>query len=126
MGLDSKDAARPAGDYAAATTQRLAFGMALVGAPDLLLLDEPFAGLEPTGVQETYDIVREESRRGTTVLLASPRVAHVEAVCDRAAVLDDGRLVSVTAADALGDVAATARCSHRRTTPDTTRSVLQS
>jgi ABC-2 type transport system ATP-binding protein len=75
-------------------TQRLVFGMALVGDPELLILDEPSSGLDPNGAKEMRDIILEENNRGTTVFFSSHILSQVEAVCDRVGILRDGELVA--------------------------------
>jgi len=74
--------------------QRLVLGMALVGDPDLLILDEPTTGLDPNGAREIREIIREENNRGTTVFFSSHILAQVEAVCDRVGILRNGQLVA--------------------------------
>jgi ABC-2 type transport system ATP-binding protein len=88
------DAARPAADYSKGMRQRLALAMALVGSPDLLVLDEPTTGLDPNGAAELREIVREETERGATVLFSSHVLEQVEAVCDRVGILQNGRLIA--------------------------------
>jgi len=95
VGLDPEDTERPAGDYSKGMRQRLATGMALVGDPDLLIMDEPSTGLDPHGIREMQDLVRREAERGTTVFFSSHILEHVEAVCDRVGVLNEGELVAV-------------------------------
>ncbi|MFA9416025.1 ABC transporter ATP-binding protein [Natrinema sp. HArc-T2] len=95
VGLSAADAARPAGDYSKGMRQRLATGIALVGDPDLLIMDEPSSGLDPNGISEMQDLVRSEAERGTTVFFSSHILEHVEAVCDRVGVLNEGELVAV-------------------------------
>jgi len=92
---------RPAGDYSKGMKQRLTLAMALVGDPDLLILDEPSTGLDPSGVRQIRQIVREESARGTTVFFSSHILSQVEAVCDRVGILRDGRLVAVDSIEGL-------------------------
>lgn len=103
VGIGSEDAARPAGEYSSAMAQRLALGMALVGDPDLLILDEPFSELEPTGVEEAHDIVREELHHGTTVVLTTHRLDQAEALCDRIGLMKDGRVLMVVTPATLRD-----------------------
>ncbi|XVH32776.1 ATP-binding cassette domain-containing protein [Haloferacaceae archaeon DSL9] len=85
---------RKAGGYSKGMTQRLALGMALVGDPELLILDEPSSGLDPTGAREMRQIVREEASRGTTIFFSSHVLGQVEAVCDRVGIMRGGRLVA--------------------------------
>ncbi len=101
VGLSRDDAARPAGDYSKGMRQRLATGMALVGDPDLLIMDEPSSGLDPHGIREMQDLVRSEAERGTTVFFSSHILEHVEAVCDRVGVLNEGELVAVDTIEGL-------------------------
>jgi len=93
VGLDG-DGDRKAGGYSKGMGQRLALGMALVGDPDLLILDEPSSGLDPAGAKEMREIVREEADRGATVFFSSHVLGQVEAVCDTVGILREGRLVA--------------------------------
>jgi ABC-2 type transport system ATP-binding protein len=93
VGLDG-DGDRKAGGYSKGMAQRLVLGMALVGDPDLLVLDEPSTGLDPQGARQMRDIVREEAARGATVFFSSHILGQVEAVCDRVGILRDGQLVA--------------------------------
>jgi ABC-2 type transport system ATP-binding protein len=101
VGLAPADAQRPVGDYSKGMQKRLATAMALVGDPDLLVLDEPSAGLDPHGISRLRSIVREEAARGTTVVFSSHLLDQVEAVCDRVGILADGELVAVDAVERL-------------------------
>jgi len=105
VGLDAKDADRPVGDYSKGMTQRLALAMALVGDPELLILDEPSSGLDPNGIRLLREIVREEADSGTTVFFSSHVLGQVEAVCDRVGILDDGELVAVDTVEGLREAA---------------------
>ena len=85
---------RKAGGYSKGMQQRLALAMALVGDPDLLVLDEPSSGLDPAGAKEMRDIVRSENERGATVFFSSHVLGQVEAVCDRVGIMRGGELVA--------------------------------
>ena len=61
--------------------------------PDLLVLDEPFSGLDPVNVRLVKDLLDELKSAGKLVILSSPQMALVEAICDRIALIDHGRLV---------------------------------
>ncbi len=106
VGLDG-EGERKAGGYSKGMAQRLAFAMALVGDPDLLVLDEPSTGLDPNGAMEMREIVREEIDRGATVFFSSHVLGQVEAVCDRVAILRDGRLVALDTIEGLRDAVET-------------------
>ncbi|WP_276255220.1 ABC transporter ATP-binding protein [Halomontanus rarus] len=101
VGLDSDDADRKTGGYSKGMKQRLAMGMALVGDPDVLIMDEPSSGLDPTGISEMQELVQNEARQGTTVFFSSHILDHVETVCDRVGILSDGELVTVDTIDGL-------------------------
>ncbi|MFC6769580.1 ABC transporter ATP-binding protein, partial [Natrinema soli] len=103
VGLSAEDAGRPAGDYSKGMRQRLATGMALVGDPDLLIMDEPSSGLDPHGIREMQELVRSEAERGTTVFFSSHILGQVAAVCDRIGVLNEGELVAVDTIEGLRD-----------------------
>ncbi|ELY48431.1 ABC transporter ATP-binding protein [Natronorubrum bangense] len=94
---------RKAGGYSKGMRQRLVLAMALVGDPDLLVLDEPSTGLDPNGAREMREIIRQENERGTTVFFSSHIMEQVEAVCDRVAIIDGGHLVAVDTIDGLRD-----------------------
>ncbi len=94
VGLDSADAKRRVGEYSKGMRQRLALGIALAGDPDLLVLDEPSSGLDPTGIAEVQDVVRSEAADGTAVFFSSHILGEVEAVCDRIGILSQGELVA--------------------------------
>ncbi|QLG28405.1 ABC transporter ATP-binding protein [Halorarum halophilum] len=85
---------RKAGGYSKGMQQRLTLGMALVGDPQLLILDEPSSGLDPAGAKEMRDIVRTEADRGATVFFSSHVLGQVEAVCDQVGILREGELVA--------------------------------
>jgi ABC-2 type transport system ATP-binding protein len=100
VGLE--DAAdRRAGGFSTGMRQRLALAMALVGDPDLLILDEPSSGLDPNGARELREIVESEADGGTTVFFSSHILGQVEAICDRVGIIRDGELVAVDTIDGL-------------------------
>ena len=92
---------RQAGGFSKGMGQRLALGMALVGDPDLLILDEPSSGLDPTGMQEVRNIILDLAEQGTTVFFSSHILGEVEAVCDRVGILNQGELVALDTIEAL-------------------------
>src|SRR5712692_7761477 len=70
--------------------QRVQLAVALVYQPDLLVLDEPFAALDPSAVDSLSDVLRAETARGTAVLFSSHQLDLVERLCDRVVILDRG------------------------------------
>lgn len=81
--------------------QKVAIVAALAHDPELVILDEPTTGLDPL-VQRTFaDLMRAEAGRGKTVFLSSHNLAEVEALCQRVAIIREGRVVTVDEVDAL-------------------------
>lgn len=72
--------------------KRLALAAVLLGEPEVLLLDEPTAGLDPFGSEVVMRILRERAAAGTTILMASHHLLEVEEICDEVIVLQDGAL----------------------------------
>jgi len=81
--------------------QRLGIAQALVGFPPLLLLDEPTSALDPAGRRTVRKLLEELRGRGISVLLNSHLLSEIELVCDRVAILRDGRVVAAGAPDEL-------------------------
>ena len=86
---------RRAGGYSKGMRQRMAIAVALVGRPDLLVLDEPSTGLDPNGARRLREVVTAEADRGATVFFSSHILEQVEAVADRIAILRGGELEAV-------------------------------
>lgn len=82
-------------------TQRLGLACALIHSPQVLLLDEPTDGVDPVGRREIRDLLREEAKNGTTVLLNSHLLSEIELTCDRVAVLRNGRVAAFGTVDEL-------------------------
>ena len=97
----AEDAGRKAGGFSTGMRQRLALAMALVGDPELLVLDEPSSGLDPNGARELREIVEREAADGTTVFFSSHILGQVEAVCDRVGIIRGGELVAVDTIEGL-------------------------
>jgi ABC-2 type transport system ATP-binding protein len=85
---------RRIGVYSRGMMQRLGLAQALINDPDLVILDEPTGGLDPLGRMEVRDLIAELRDRGKTVFFSSHELSEVEKVCDRAALLVDGRIVA--------------------------------
>lgn len=74
--------------------QRLAIASALLGNPSVLVLDEPTNGLDPVGIAEIRDLIRQLNAEGKTILIASHMLDEVEKVCTHVAILKQGTLIS--------------------------------
>jgi ABC-2 type transport system ATP-binding protein len=81
--------------------QRLGLAASLVGKPELVFLDEPTSALDPVGRHDVREIIRSLSDRGTAVFLNSHLLSEVEQVCDRVAVVDQGRVIASGTMDEL-------------------------
>jgi ABC-2 type transport system ATP-binding protein len=75
--------------------QRLALGLALIGRPELLVLDEPTAGMDPAARAATRTLIAELRRSGVTILLTTHDLGDVEPLADRVAILHAGRIVAL-------------------------------
>jgi ABC-2 type transport system ATP-binding protein len=94
--LNLEDAAgKVVSKYSKGMVQRIGFAQAMLHDPDLLILDEPTASLDPVGRKEFRDILLELKRRGKTVFISSHILSEVESVCDRVAILQNGELKRV-------------------------------
>ncbi len=100
VGLAS-DTARRIGGFSKGMRQRLGLAAALLGHPQLLILDEPTDGVDPLGRAEIRNILAEERSRGATLFLNSHLLSETERVCDRIGILSAGRLVREGTIEAL-------------------------
>lgn len=75
--------------------QRIALAQALLGEPEILILDEPLSGLDPIGRRDVRDIIMRLATEGTTIFFSSHVIPDVETICDCVAVLIDGRVKAV-------------------------------
>ena len=82
------------GSFSKGMQQRLGLGVALLGDPELIVLDEPTGALDPVGRHEVREVIRALRERGTSVFLNTHLLEEVEHVCDRVAVLDKGRTIA--------------------------------
>jgi ABC-2 type transport system ATP-binding protein len=92
--LQEKAAAR-VGGLSGGQKQRLALACALVGAPELLFLDEPTTGLDPQARRQLWDLIEEFKRAGRTILLTTHYMDEAERLCDHVAIMDHGRVIAL-------------------------------
>lgn len=88
------DGYRVVGDFSKGMAKRLGFAMALVGDPDLLILDEPSSGLDPAGRQGMRSSIQAQAAEGTTVFFSSHILGEVESICDRVGIMKEGSLIA--------------------------------
>jgi ABC-2 type transport system ATP-binding protein len=100
VGLHHRSADR-VGGYSTGMKQRLGIAAALLRAPRLLMLDEPTAGLDPAGVREVGEMVRELADQGVAFLMSSHQIGEIENVCDAFTLLRAGHVVWSGTADEL-------------------------
>jgi ABC-2 type transport system ATP-binding protein len=94
VSLEEKSDAR-VGKLSGGQRQRLAVACALVGDPELLLLDEPTTGLDPQSRRQLWEIIRSFRSQGRTVLLTTHYMDEAERLCDRVAVVDHGKVIAL-------------------------------
>lgn len=94
VGLDP-DSKKPVGKYSMGMRERLGIAQAIMENPDLLILDEPFNGLDKKRVQDVYTIILELKKQGKTILLASHNAVDIEKLCDTVCEMDNGTMQKV-------------------------------
>ena len=85
--------------YSLGMKQRLAIGAALLGDPQVLVFDEPTNGLDPVGIAEIRELIKELAKRGKTIIMASHLLDEVEKVCTHVAILKRGTLITAGQVD---------------------------
>lgn len=100
LGLDQRGMAKLE-ELSHGNQQRAQLAAALVHEPDLLVLDEPFAGLDPIAVQMLAAVLRAEAERGAAVLFSSHQLDLVQDICEDVAIIDHGRVVATGTLDEL-------------------------
>ncbi len=90
-----EEKSRRIGEYSKGMVQRIGLAQALLNEPELLLLDEPAAGLDPISNKEIRDILLRLKEKGVTIFINSHLLAEIEMICDRVAILHRGHLVKM-------------------------------
>jgi ABC-2 type transport system ATP-binding protein len=94
VSLSPAESGRRVGNYSLGMRQRLGIATALLGEPELLILDEPANGLDPAGIRWMRDLLRGYADRGGTVLLSSHLLHEIEVIADDLVVIGQGRIVA--------------------------------
>ena len=94
VGLTPREANRRVRNYSLGMRQRLGIANALLGDPQVLILDEPVNGLDPTGIRWMRSLLRDFASEGGTVLLSSHLLLEMEAACDDLIVIGSGRIIA--------------------------------
>lgn len=82
-------------NYSKGMIQRIGFAQALIGNPDLLILDEPLGGLDPIGRKELKDLIQKVNAGGKTILFSSHILSDVETICDKVGIIIDGKMKKI-------------------------------
>src|ERR1700760_2776749 len=101
VGLTADEAGRRVGNYSLGMRQRLGIAHALLGDPEVLILDEPANGLDPEGMRWMRELLRDFADRGGTVLLSSHLLHEVEAVADQLVITGNAKIVAAGTRDEL-------------------------
>ncbi len=94
VSLTAEESERRVSNYSLGMRQRLGIAVALIGDPEVLILDEPANGLDPAGIRWMRDLLRDYANRGGTVLLSSHLLHEIEVVADDLVVIGNGRIVA--------------------------------
>ncbi len=94
VGLQEKDWKRQLRKYSKGMLQRVALAQSLINDPEIVLMDEPMSGLDPTGRREVRELIAGLREKGTTVFMSTHILSDIEALCDEVAILRNGRLAA--------------------------------
>ncbi len=94
VSLTDDESERRVRNYSLGMRQRLGIAVALIGDPEVLILDEPANGLDPAGIRWMRDLLRDYANRGGTVLLSSHLLHEIEVIADDLVVIGNGRIVA--------------------------------
>jgi len=117
------EAKRRVGEYSKGMARRIGLAQALINDPELLILDEPTAGMDPIGTRQIKDVIRDLGKRGKTILLSSHLLADVEDVCDRVVILYGGQQRAAGSTKELLSQQDRTRITTERLSPDTVEQV---
>lgn len=87
--------------YSRGMQQKVMIARALIHDPELLLMDEPISGLDPHGIREVWDLLREEKQKGKSIFLSSHHLPETEKICDRIGIMKEGVLLAEDSIDGI-------------------------
>jgi ABC-2 type transport system ATP-binding protein len=93
------------GSLSGGQKQRLSIALALIGRPKIVILDEMTTGLDPQARRDTWDLIEDTRNRGVTIVLVTHFMDEAERLCDRVALIDQGRLVAIDSPNRLAEEA---------------------
>jgi len=85
---------RKLGAFSRGMQQKIGFARALLPDPELLLLDEPVSGLDPTGIKQIRNLIEKENKKGRTIFISSHLLSEVEKLCREVAIINEGKLLA--------------------------------
>ncbi|MDG5776667.1 ABC transporter ATP-binding protein [Haloarculaceae archaeon H-GB2-1] len=92
--LDLEHRERPLGDMSKGMKRKVAIARSLINDPDVLIYDEPGSGLDPLTTNYIIEFTRELGEQGKTIVFSAHNLFHVESICDRVAIMNEGRIVA--------------------------------
>jgi ABC-2 type transport system ATP-binding protein len=116
---------RPVGEFSKGMARRIGLAQAMINDPDLLILDEPTAGLDPIGCREIKDLITFLQKRGKTVIVSSHLLGDVEDICNRVLILYGGTIRAVGTLDELLTIPTASRITTPMLEADVTERLLK-
>lgn len=101
VGLDEKDWNKQLRKFSKGMLQRVGLAQSLINEPEIVFMDEPMSGLDPIGRREVRELIADLRMRGTTVFMSTHILSDIEALCDRVAIMRNGKLAATGNLDEL-------------------------
>jgi ABC-2 type transport system ATP-binding protein len=101
VGLDEKDWTKQLRKFSKGMLQRVGLAQSLINSPEIVFMDEPMSGLDPIGRREIRELIAELRENGTTIFMSTHILSDIEALCDRVAIMRNGKLAATGKLDEL-------------------------
>ncbi len=101
VGLDEKDWTKQLRKFSKGMLQRVGLAQSLINSPEIVFMDEPMSGLDPIGRREIRELIAELCENGTTIFMSTHILSDIEALCDRVAIMRNGKLAATGKLDEL-------------------------